>query len=111
MAKNWVICIYKPHEGKEDEFKSLIGRHYTTLREQSLVTNRPPIVMRSGADGIYLELFQWESAAAASDAHENKHVMEIWGGLGACADVLTLKSLKEAEQRFPHFEDASDLVA
>lgn len=110
MARNWVICVYKPHEGKEDEFKSLIRRHYTTLREQCLVTDRPPIVMRSSDDGAYLELFEWESAAAASAAHENRHILEIWGGLAACADMLTLKSLKAAEQRFAHFEDASELL-
>ena len=111
MARNWVICVYKPHDGKEDEFKSLIRRHYATLREQRLVTSRLPIVMRSAIDGTYLEMFEWESAASANEAHENKHVNEIWEGLAACADMLTLKSLKAAEQRFAHFEDASELVA
>jgi len=108
--RSWVIGVYKPHAGKEDEFKSLIRRHYATLREQRLVTNRAPIFMRSADDGTYLELFEWESAAAAGAAHENKRVMEIWEGLADCADMLTLKSLKAAEKRFAHFEDASDLA-
>jgi hypothetical protein len=111
MAGNWVICVYKPHEGKEDEFKSSIRRHYTTLREQRLITDRPPVVLRSGADGTYIELFEWKSAGAARQAHDNKHVTEIWEELEACADTLTLKSLKAAEQKFAHFEDASELVA
>jgi hypothetical protein len=110
MSALWVACVYKPHQGQESELRSLFRRHFVTLREQGLVADRPHLLLRSRADGSFLELFAWKSEEASGQAHQNKFVMEIWDGLGKYADMLTLADLSEAKESFPHFEEVTDLI-
>jgi hypothetical protein len=110
MSGRWVACVYRPKKGKEAELLALFGRHYDTLKEEGLVTNRPHLLLRSPTDGSFIELFEWKSESASSDAHENRHVMEIWDAFGKCAEMLKLADLPEASDNFPHFEDATQLA-
>jgi hypothetical protein len=110
MGAEWVACVYRPHKGKEAELAALFRRHIAALNKHALVTASPHLLLRSPIDGSFLELFEWKSKAASSEAHQKADVMEIWDGFAACADMLKLADLAEANESFPHFEDASKLV-
>lgn len=103
MAREIVTALYKPKEGQDEALRALIGRHVKTLRGQGLATDRPSVVMRSYADGTYLEVFEWTSHEAAQKAHQDPVVQEIWGKMGAVADFVTLAELQESTAPFPHF--------
>jgi uncharacterized protein (DUF2249 family) len=104
MKKETVIAIYRPKPGRDNELTSIISRHVPVLRQEGLISDRMPIVLRSKLDGTYLEIFEWLSAEHAERAHNNASVREIWQQLREAADFLKLGDLKEAQLTFPHFE-------
>jgi hypothetical protein len=98
-----VIACYRPHAGKAAALLDCVRVHVPTLRAQGLITERPPQVLRA-ADGTLLELFEWKSEDAVKSAHENPAVQELWGRFAAVCDFVTLGTLAEAAEMFPHFE-------
>jgi hypothetical protein len=98
-----VIAVYRPHEGEEARLLDLVRGHVALLREEGLVTDRVPTIMRSRG-GEVLEVFEWVGASAAHRAHENPAVAKTWNAMEAVADFVTLGSLAEATARFPHFQ-------
>ncbi len=102
------ICqaVYRPKPGKDDELAALIAGHVPMLQAEGLATDRAPIVMRSGKDGTFIEVFEWATEGAASQAHTNPEVQKIWGAMGEVADFLTLADVPEATDRFAHFGPA-----
>jgi hypothetical protein len=98
-----VIAVYRPKPGRENDFFSLLSNHVATLREQGLVTERPVILLKA-RNGYFIEIFEWKSATAATSAHENPAVQEIWSKLELATDFMNLAALEECRQPFPHFE-------
>jgi len=72
-----VIVIYRPKNGKDAALLQLVKDHMSILRTQNLVTDRAPIIMKA-ADGSIIEVFEWKSAGAIKEAHQNKVVQELW---------------------------------
>ncbi len=103
MAREIVTALYKPKSGKEEELKALIEQHVPKLRELGLVTDRAPIVMRSYADGTFVEVFEWVSHEAARAAHSDPEVQKIWGPMAEVCDFVPLAELQESTRPFPHF--------
>lgn len=101
MNPQIVIAMYKPHSGKDAELRALIARHIPTLRRLELITDRPSVLARAH-NGTYLEVFEWREAASAR-AHEHPEVARIWEAMELVADFVSLSSLHEADERFPHF--------
>lgn len=97
-----VIALYRPHAGKEKDLEALVARHLPTLRESELITPREAIAARA-SDGTILEVFEWASGEAASQAHEVPAVAKVWEAMAQVADFVSLGSLPEAGKRFPHF--------
>jgi hypothetical protein len=105
-----VICTYRVRRGREAEFERLLARHWPTLRSLDLVTDRPPQHFRGAeADGapVFVEIFGWSSAEAASLAHEYPEVMAIWEPM----DQLTETRGGRPNLEFPHFQPLSILGA
>lgn len=100
-----VIAMYRPRDGKLKELETLVHRHFPTLKEYGLTTDREPFIGRS-SDGTILEIFEWVSAAAASKAHDHPAVAKIWEAMAMVCDFGTLDQMPEAKNRFPHFEQA-----
>lgn len=98
-----VIAVYRAKPGKAEALGALLDRHQPVLRAAGLVSDRPPVVMRSPKDGTFLEVFEWASAAAAAKAHEQPAVAAIWNEMAAVSDFLTLADVPESTDRFPHF--------
>jgi quinol monooxygenase YgiN len=97
------ICTYRPKPGRERDFLALLKTHLPTLRAEGLITAQPPLTARA-ADGTVVEVFEWASAAARRQAHENPAVQACWGKFDALADFVTLGSLAEAQRPFADFE-------
>jgi hypothetical protein len=97
-----VIVAYRPKVGKEEELLALTREHYGILREQGLVSPRPPIIVRT-KDGTLVEIFEWESGAMER-AHANPAVLELWKRYEAACDYVPLSELAESENLFAAFE-------
>ncbi len=72
-----VIAAYRPKKGMEHLLRDVLKDHLPILRKERLVTDRPPYLMRA-ADGTFVEVFEWKSAAAIEAAHHNSAVQAMW---------------------------------
>jgi hypothetical protein len=99
----FVIAVYKPKEGREQELAEIVRRHVPILRAEGLVTDRPAYAMRSSS-GAVVEVFEWLSKEAIDRAHTNPAVAKLWEEFGAVSDYGTLAELPEANQMFAGFE-------
>lgn len=102
MSGQVVIAIYRPKPDCTEELKRLVARHLPTLRNLGLVTDRDALVLES-SEGDVIEIFEWKDAAAASAAHENASVQELWTAMGDVAVFASLADLPESTKQFPHF--------
>jgi hypothetical protein len=97
------VACYKPRPGSEQALLALVRDHLPPLRAQGLVTDRPPIVMRT-ADGTIVEVFEWVSKEAIAGAHTNPVVLDLWKRFEAVCSYETPANLAEFQNMFAHFE-------
>jgi len=97
------IACYKPRPGCAEALLDLVRNHLPPLREQGLVTDRTPIVMRT-ADGTIVEIFEWVSQEAIAGAHTNPAVLDLWKRFEAVCWYETPANLAEFKNMFSHFE-------
>jgi hypothetical protein len=71
-----VIVAYRPNPGKETELLKLVRNRVPTLRNQGLVTDRKPTIMRA-RDGTIIEVSEWKSQEAIDAAHKNLNVLAM----------------------------------
>jgi quinol monooxygenase YgiN len=107
MAGVIVIVAYRPKPGKEDELLELVRARVPTLRNEGLVTDRTPTIMRS-RDGTIIEVSEWKSREAIDAAHKNPNVLAMWNKFFAVCDCVPLKTLAEAEEMFAGFAPIED---
>ncbi len=100
-----VIAIYQPKEGKLTELEALVRKHFPTLKEYGLTTDREPFICRSN-DGAILEIFEWASKDSAEKAHDHPAVAKVWEAMAMVCEFGSLEQLSEAKNRFPHFPRA-----
>lgn len=98
-----VIVAYKPKAGKDQQLLDAVREHLEVLRSQQLVTDRPAYVMRAG-DGTILEVFEWRSAEAITQAHGNPAVQALWAKFGAACEYIPLANVAECQQMFAEFD-------
>ncbi len=101
-----VIVAYRPKPGQEEALLELTRRHIPILREQGLVTDRVPTAMQA-KDGTVVEVFEWASEDAISDAHKNPAVLEMWSRYGEACDIVPLNGLAETSDMFASFAPIS----
>jgi hypothetical protein len=99
----FVIVGYRPKSGQAGALQALVGRHWQVLREQALVSARPPQVMRA-ADGTIIEVFEWLSAQSIERAHGNAAVQALWSEFAAVCDYVPVGQVPEAGRPFSEFE-------
>jgi hypothetical protein len=97
------VACYKPRPGCEEALLALVRNHLPPLRAQGLVTDRAPIVMRTG-DGTIVEIFEWVSQEAIAGAHKNPAVLDLWKRFEAVCWYETPSNLAEFQNMFGHFE-------
>lgn len=98
-----VIAVYQPKQGYETQLLNIVKKHYPLLLKANLVTNRKPLILKSG-QGAILEIFGWKNKEAISLAHEDKKVAKIWAEFNEVSTYLPLKDLTEALKIFQDFE-------
>jgi quinol monooxygenase YgiN len=98
-----VIVAYKPRPGKESEVLAIVRRRVPFLRQEGLVTERVPTIMRC-RDGTIIEVSEWKSPAAIEAAHKNPNVLAFWNEMLAVCECVPLKTVPEAEEMFAGFE-------
>ena len=103
MPSAVVIAAYRPHPGKDGEFRGLLAQHARALRDEGLITSRPTLVLRA-RDGTYLEIFEWVSDEAARSAHARAPIARLWETMAGAAEFVGLGVLEEAARPFSHFE-------
>jgi quinol monooxygenase YgiN len=101
-----VIVAYQPKPGKEREVIELVRSRVPTLRNQGLVTDREPTIMRA-RDGTIIEVSEWKSQESIDAAHKNPNVFAMWNKFFAICDCVPLKTLAEADEMFAGFEPIS----
>lgn len=97
-----VIVRYKPKPGKASALKELTKTHVARLKKEGLVTDREPIISEA-ADGSIIEVFEWLSAEAIANAHNNPEVLKMWGEYAEVCDYAPLNTLDEAGNLFAEF--------
>ena len=100
---SYVIAIYQPKDGKDVELLGCVRSHIDVLRDEDLVTEVEPLLLRSPCGSI-LEIFEWKSEEAVAAAHHNPAVRSLWERFNECCTYGTLSSLPHADKPFPHFE-------
>jgi quinol monooxygenase YgiN len=98
-----VIVAYRPKAGHESELLELVRHRVPTLREEGLVTDRVPVIMRA-KDGTIIEVSEWKSRQAIEEAHKNPRVLAMWDKFFAVCDCVPLKTVPESETMFAGFE-------
>ena len=99
----YVIAAYRPKKRKEQLLRDVLKDHLPILRKERLVTDRPPYLMRA-ADGTFVEVFEWKSAAAIEAAHHSSAVQAMWGRFEEACTYEPLLNLKESKDMFANFE-------
>jgi hypothetical protein len=99
------IVVYQPKPGKEAPLRALVDKHCKVLAAESLITARPPCVMRS-ASGAFVEVLEWRSSEAIDQAHRNPSVQALWAEFAEACDYVPLANLDEAKSLFAGFEPA-----
>ena len=102
-----VIVAYRPKPGKEKETLELVRSRVPSLRNESLVTDRAPIIMRA-RDGTIIEVSEWKSQEAIDAAHNNPIVLAMWNKFFAVCDCVPLNTLPESAEMFAGFERVTD---
>jgi quinol monooxygenase YgiN len=102
-----VIVAYRPKPGKGDEVLALVRSRVPNLRQEGLVTDRQPVIMRS-RDGTIIEVSEWKSREAIDAAHKNPNVLAMWNTFFAVCDCVPLNTLAEAQEMFAGFEPIED---
>jgi uncharacterized protein len=100
-----VICSYRPKAGKTEDLLAILRDHVPELRGLGLATGYPRQLL-TAADGTVLEVFEWESEAAARRAHDLPEVRRIWDAIADVAEPVPLRELPETARPFAHFEQA-----
>ena len=99
----FVIAVYRPKAGHEQQLLAVVRKHAGVLRAEGLISDRPAHVMRA-ADGTVIEVFEWLSTAAIERAHGNPAVQALWAEFGEVCDYVPIASVAEAQLIFSEFE-------
>ena len=98
-----VFIGYKPFTGKEAELAALLEIHWQTLKIESLVTDRRPIIVKA-EDETVIEVFGWKSKEAMDLAHSNKIVLDMWNEFSKVCEYVPVGELTEVKELFSEFK-------
>jgi hypothetical protein len=100
--ERFVIAAFRPKPGMADALLGVVQKHWSVLQAQGLVSSRPRYAMQA-VDGTIIEVFEWASMEAISEAHENEAVLALWSEFEAVCEYVPLASLAEATHPFSEF--------
>lgn len=103
MPTQTVLAVYRVRQGNEDRFLEALTSHLPVLRQQGLVDDERPTVLRGHDDQgrvFVVEIFDWVSEEASSQAHDNEAVARIWAQLESLCEARDGRPAAE----FPHVD-------
>jgi len=98
-----VICLYRVKKGNERKFIRVLEKHWPALRSLGLVTRKRARHFRGAEqDGapLFVEIFEWLSAAASEQAHQHPEIAAIWEPM----DALCESRAGKPNMEFPHVQ-------
>jgi uncharacterized protein YqgV (UPF0045/DUF77 family) len=98
-----VIVCYVPFAGKEDRLEALVRDHIGILKQENLVTDRKPVILRAKNETV-IEVFEWRSSEAIDAAHQNASVLKLWEQFNAVCTYGIPAEIEEFNQLFSEFE-------
>lgn len=85
------IARYRVKANRVDEFLDVIDRHWVTLRELELVTDRDVEVYlgteRETQAPLVVEIFDWVDEDASARAHTHPAVSDVWEAMGPLCEA------------------------
>ncbi len=96
------IAAFVPLPGMEAQLLRVIDERIPLLRGLGLITDRPPILMRS-ANGTIIHISEWADESAIERAHSTPAVHALWKRFEACSLSVPLRSLTESHEDFATF--------
>jgi hypothetical protein len=85
------INRYRVKPDHVDEFLEIIDRHWVTLRDLDLVTDRDVEVFtgteRSTGGPLVVEIFEWSDEDASNRAHTHPLVSGVWESMGPLCEA------------------------
>lgn len=102
LSNEIVICTFRVIPGKHEEFRALLARHWTVLRQLDLVEDSPHLLLEGvdpGVDGDLVEIFAWKSNEAVEKAHHSPEILALWEPMGALCESRHGRPAME----FPHY--------
>jgi len=102
-----VIVAYRPKPGKEADLLEVVRSRVPLLRQEGLVSERVPIIVRA-QDGTLIEVSEWKSRAAIDAAHRNPNVLALWNKFFALCDCVPLNTVAETAEMFAGFEPVEE---
>jgi hypothetical protein len=91
----------------EKETLELVRNRVPTLRNEGLVTERAPTIVRA-RDGTIIEVSEWKSHEAIDAAHKNPIVLAMWNKFFEASDCIPLNQLSESAEIFAGFESVAN---
>lgn len=96
------IVVYRPKEGSERKFLSLIKKHAPLLISLGGISDAS-FLMKS-IDGSYIQVFEWKSKAAKKVAMKSEILWDLWGKIEECSTKVKLSSVPEAKEVISNFK-------
>ena len=96
------IVAYRPKEGAERNFLSLIRKHAPLLKSLGGISEAS-FLMKS-VDGAYIEVFEWKSMAAKKKAMQSKDLWDLWEKIELYSTKVKLSSVIECKEVISNFK-------
>lgn len=89
MSDHTALCTYRIRQGKEEEFRSHLIKHWPTLRGLGLVTDESSLMFRGTDESgkrFFVEILHWKTAEGPSMAEQMPEVLAIWERMGSLVE-------------------------
>jgi hypothetical protein len=93
-----MLVSYYPKEGREEQLRALVEKHWPALDRLGLVTGMKPQIWRASDvrtnERYFVEMFQWKDGSSSDVAHQSPEVMAIWEPMGPMLEKLQLTEVE-----------------
>ncbi len=98
MSAVTVLVTYRPKNGKERAFVSILKRHRAALKKAGLLTRTPARLWHAtdkrNGRRYYVEMFAWKDGKASDRAHRTPEVMAGWGPMEPLLESMDIAVVK-----------------
>jgi hypothetical protein len=84
------LCLYRVKPGSEAAFRTLLAKHWPTLKRAGLGADTPSTIYHGVEDGgapLFVEMLHWQNAEGPNRAHELPAVMAVWEPMGKLCEA------------------------